>query len=562
MSSTSRRSTPSAAGAEAVLIWVAVSIAFLALGTTWSATHVAAKIDGAPAPPANPFTLFFGLFGGDVSWTSTATVIAAVTAVLLILLVGVVAGLAVRLMRRTTSVDKADRHMARGRQVGLLSKSNAENVAQRLGGRHGPGVPIAATIAGKTLYRTWEDVVIVLAGPRVGKTTSFVIPEILGAPGAVLTTSNKGDVVRTTRAFRAAIGHTWVFDPQGLVSEPMTWWWNPLSYVTNEVKARQLADMFEAASHDPDARVDGYFGPKGRDLLANLLLAAAVSGKPLTQVYLWLTDPTDETPAVILQDDGYELISAAVRSAMSAAPEERSGIFGSAEQMASFMLNREATRWVTPPTKTGLHEFDPHAFVRSTDTLYSLSKEGQGSAGGLVAALAAAVCEAAEDLANTEPNGRLSTPLLVALDEAANVCRWSELPNLYSHYGSRGILISTYLQSPAQGRAVWGNDGYEKLYSAANIKVYAGGVDDIRYLTDLSKAIGNYTHNRPSVNSSRNGRSVSRQEQSDLILDVADLRALPRGRAVLLASGTRAVLGRTLPWMDGPHAKAVNGSQS
>ena len=562
MSSTSRRSNPSAAGAEAVLIWVAVSVALLTLGTTWSATHVAAKIDGDPAPPANPFTLLFGLFGGDVSWTSTATVVSAVTGVLLLLLIGVAAGLGLRLVRGTTSVDKADRHMARGRQLGLLSKSNAGKVAQRLGDRHGPGVPIAATIAGKTLYRTWEDVVIVLAGPRVGKTTSFVIPEILGAPGAVLTTSNKGDVVRTTRAFRAAKGQTWVFDPQGLVSEPMTWWWNPLSYVTNEVKARQLADMFEAASHDPDAKVDGYFGPKGRDLLANLLLAAAVSGKPLTQVYLWLTDPTDETPAVVLQDDGYDLISAAVRSAMSAAPEERSGIFGSAEQMASFMLNREATRWVTPPTKPGLPEFDPHAFVRTTDTLYSLSKEGQGSAGGLVAALAAAVCEAAEDLANAEPNGRLSTPLLVVLDEAANVCRWSELPNLYSHYGSRGILISTYLQSPAQGRAVWGNDGYEKLYSAANIKVYAGGVDDIRYLTDLSKAIGNYTHNRPSVNSSRNGRSVSRQEQSDLILDVADLRALPRGRAVLLASGTRAVLGRTLPWMDGPHAKAVKGSQT
>lgn len=229
--------------------------------------------------------------------------------------------------------------------------------------------------------------------------------------------------------------------------------------------------------------------------------------------------------------------------------------------MASFMLNREATRWVTPPTGAGLPEFDPHVFVRTHDTLYSLSKEGQGSAGGLVAALAAAVCEAAEDFAKTEPHGRLSTPRLVVLDEAANVCRWAELPNLYSHYGSRGILISTYLQSPAQGRAVWGNDGYEKLYSAANIKVYAGGAHDMKYLTDLSKSIGNYTHNRPSVSSGGNGRSVSRQEQSDLILDVADLRALPRGRAVLLASGTRAVLGRTLPWMDGPHAKAVRGAQ-
>lgn len=562
MSSTARRSNPSAAGAEAVLVWAFVALAAIALGTTWSATHLAAKVDGDPAPPGNPFTVLFGIAGGDVAWTATATNAAVGIGVVLLLLVAVVGAAALKLFRQTTTVDKADRHMARGQQLGALRKTSAGKVAKRIGNGFGPGVPIVETLSGKMLYRTWEDVVIVLAGPRVGKTTSFVIPEILSAPGAVLTTSNKGDVVQTTRAYRSTLGRTWVFDPQGLVAEPMTWWWNPLSYVTNEVKARQLADMFEAASHDPDTKVDGYFGPKGRDLLANLLLAAATAGKPLTQVYLWLTDPTDDAPAVILQAGGYDLISAAVRSAMSAAPEERSGIFGSAEQMASFMLNREATLWVTPPTVPGLPEFDPHAFVRTNDTLYSLSKEGQGSAGGLVAALAAAVCEAAEDLAKTEPNGRLSTPMLVVLDEAANVCRWAELPNLYSHYGSRGILISTYLQSPAQGRAVWGNDGYEKLYSAANIKVYAGGVDDMKYLTDLSKAIGNYTHSRPSVSSGRNGRSVSRQEQSDLILDVADLRALPRGRAVLLASGTRAVLGRTLPWMDGPHAKAVSRTQS
>jgi hypothetical protein len=30
-------------------------------------------------------------------------------------------------------------------------------------------------------------------------------------------------------------------------------------------------------------------------------------------------------------------------------------------------------------------------------------------------------------------------------DEAANVCRWRELPNLYSHYGSRGVALMTIL---------------------------------------------------------------------------------------------------------------------
>lgn len=86
-------------------------------------------------------------------------------------------------------------------------------------------------------------------------------------------------------------------------------------------------------------------------------------------------------------------------------------------------------------------QFDPAAFVRSHDTLYSLSLEGQATAGPLVTALTAVITEAAEDYAKTQRGGRMATPLLGVLDEAANVCRWRNLPDLYSHYGSRGIIL-------------------------------------------------------------------------------------------------------------------------
>lgn len=40
----------------------------------------------------------------------------------------------------------------------------------------------------------------------------------------------------------------WVFDPQSIANEePTTWWWNPLSYVTDEVKAATLAEHFASA---------------------------------------------------------------------------------------------------------------------------------------------------------------------------------------------------------------------------------------------------------------------------------------------------------------------------
>jgi hypothetical protein len=45
-----------------------------------------------------------------------------------------------------------------------------------------------------------------------------------------------------------------------------------------------------------------------------------------------------------------------------------------------------------------------------------------------VIALTNAVTDAAEDLAMTQPGGRLAVPLVGVLDEIANVCRWRELP--------------------------------------------------------------------------------------------------------------------------------------
>jgi type IV secretory pathway TraG/TraD family ATPase VirD4 len=176
-----------------------------------------------------------------------------------------------------------------------------------------------------------------------------------------------------------------------------------------------------------------------------------------------------------------------------------------------------------------------------------------------VTGLTVAVTEPAEDLAKTQPGGRW-VPMVVVLDEAANVCRWSELPNLYSHYGSRGICVLTILQSWSQGVEVWGRDGMRKLWSAATVKVYGGGVSETEFLEEISALIGESEHVTTSTSNGRGGASTSRQTTRERILDVADLGAMPKGRAVVLASGSRPVLARTQPWMTGPHAEAIKAS--
>ncbi len=132
-------------------------------------------------------------------------------------------------------------------------------------------------------------------------------------------------------------------------------------------------------------------------------------------------------------------------------------------------------------------QFIPEDFIAGKNTLYALSKEGAGTAGPLVTSLTVATATAAEEYAATQAGGRLAVPMVCVLDEAANVCRWENLPDLYSHYGPRGIVVSTFLQSWPQSIDVWGESGMKKLFSTANVFTYGGNVKEEGFLKMLTR---------------------------------------------------------------------------
>lgn len=565
MSASNRRNASGLDGATVLLI-VMLVLVVLTLGTTWLSVKLGSKIDGVNSGlTSDPFKVFFGLLRGTVVWPGSGTWILVATLVVALAL-GVLIAIAIaRARRRRSNVDGAARYMGKGRDLRALSETGARATAERLG-TSWLGVPIGITVVGRRwLYGSPEDMHVDIWGPRTGKSTSRAIPAILSAPGAVLTTSNKRDVLDATRDVRGANGgRVWAFDPQRIALEEPTWWWNPLSYVTDDVKAAKLAEHFATGSRAGNAQADPYFDNAGQDLLAGFLLAAAVADLPITKVFTWTTRPGDETPVDILRAHGYDQMADAVDGQVNGEPRRRDSVYGTAAQMASCLKVRAIALWVTPiggsVAGDPRPQFNPHDFVRGSDTLYSLSKEGKGTAGPLVTALTAATVEAAEEYATTQPGGRLKVPLLGVLDEAANVCRWHGLPDLYSHYGSRGIVLMTILQSWSQGVEVWGREGMRKLWSASNVAVYGGGVKEPEFLNELSQLVGDYDKHTTSTSVGSNNRSVSRQVQRERTLDVSDLGALPRGRAVVFASGAPATLIETVPWMKGPYADAVRAS--
>lgn len=530
------------------------------------AAAVGAERTGRPGPPAFPPTTLVLLALGDYRWPGRPATLALLILLCVLLLAGLLALSAWRMTAGGRErIDRACRYLADAAELRPMTTDGVRATAGKLHvpGGAPPGVHIGRTVRGGVdLWGSWEDMHVDIWGPRTGKTATRAIPNIVAAPGPVVVTSNKRDVVDHTRLVREQAGRVWIFDPQNQVGGKPVFWWNPLSYVGSSiVKAVKLASRFTSVRRESHARSDAYFEPAALDLFANLLLAASVARRPITLVYDWLTRPSDDTPARILRDHGHRLPAKSVTSVITAPDRQRAGVYGTAAQMASFLIADNINEWITPGSDPNRPEFDPVSFLRGTETMYLMSEETNKVAAPLVLALTTTLAEEAENLARDSPGGRLPVPALFVLDEAANVCPWKALPDKYTHFGSRGVIVMLILQSWAQGAAVWGDTGMAKLWGSANVRVYGGGVSDAKFLEELSKSSGTFEPRTGSMSVKfGDHRSFGLASRAEPVLDAADLLSMPRGRAFVQMSGSRPTLVRTVPWWEGPYADRIRES--
>jgi type IV secretory pathway TraG/TraD family ATPase VirD4 len=407
----------------------------------------------------------------------------------------------------------------------------------------------------------YEDVAVAIMAPRSGKTTSLAIPSILAAPGPVLLTSNKaaGDAFTATCDARASVGRVWAMDPQQIAHAAREMWWNPLADAKTLDGAGRLAGHFLAASVDASQQGD-FWSKAGSNILSQLFLAAALDERPITDVMQWLAFPADRTPLDILRDHQLTAVASQLKGTVEGPPETRDGIYETARQYAAALLNAEIAAWVTP--HEDIPEFRPGDFVTSTDTLYLLSKDGGGGgASALIAACADSVMRAATAQAE-RTGGRLDPPMLAILDEAANVCKISDLPDLYSHLGSRGIIPLTILQSYRQGQKVWGDAGMDAMWSASTVKVIGSGIDDPDFADKLSRLIGDHDVETTSTSISESGKSTSVSMRQERILPADAIRALPKGTALCFATGMRAAMLDLRPWYLEPGADELSAASA
>ena len=528
----------------------------------------------------HPFQIFALMYLVSGQWSLTAGQWALAVAVLVVLAVAcgvgawLIASKAVPWAtgaKARTRVDVYAPAMGHGEAVEKVTRQRAEAMASRLieADRYrkgmSPGYPLGLNIVDNTsMYTSWEDMAIVLAGPRSGKSLCYAIPAVLSAPGPCLATSNKGDILDVTAPIRRLDhpnGEIWTFDPERIADpnrKSAPWVWDLIASVQSIADAKRIADCWRYASGQPQTGGDDFFPGTAAQQLADYLFAAHLGGRSVSDVFRWCSNERDTSPADILSEyPRYAGIASRVSSVIALTPETRSGVFGSLQTMVAFLADPEIIDWIDPhrDTNGNIDErrglFDPYEFATSEDTLYLLSAQGRPST-ALTASLTAVVAFTAFQRAQSEFTGnnrRLPVPLCCVLDEAANICRWPELADVYSYCGSAGIPIMTIWQNPDQGRAAFGETNFGSRFNNANITVYLGGIKDAKFLGEISQLVGQREIVRGSVNIDGTGRrSVNNSIQKENILDVSDLTEWPVGRALLLASQSRAQIVKTLPW--------------
>jgi type IV secretion system protein VirD4 len=336
--------------------------------------------------------------------------------------------------------------------------------------------------------------VLVLGPPRSGKTSSFIIPNVFAATGPVVSTSTKPEVLDVTGAARARVGRCLLFDPTGSVvggAGVESIRWSPLQSCHAWEGALSTArTLVEVASSSTAGRGESsHWTERAQALLAPLLHAAALDGADMRTVLAWVDRRKwlDARNILACAPGGpTELADNSLEGIAATDVRELSGIWSTASGALSGFRTERALATTVEPT------FNARSFVDSADSIYICAPAHRQA---LVAPMVVGIIEdirmAAYQRAASPsgPAGEPRPPVLLALDEVANIAPLPALPSMISEGGGQGVVTLACLQDLSQARRRWPDeaDGFPSLFGTT---VVLPGIGDVRTLEALSTLAG------------------------------------------------------------------------
>lgn len=405
--------------------------------------------------------------------------------------------------------------------------------------RHAGAQLYVGTGTGGLVFAGPQQAALVLGPPRSGKTTTLVVPNVLAAPGSVISTSTKPEVMAATATARSSIpgGRCWLFDPGGTTAAPpgvTAIRWSPVAACETWDESLLTARAMVGARPGSRASDAGHWLERAEAVLAPLLHAAAISDRTMGDVAGWVLRHDLETAAEILKGRGAQEASDVLAGLEATHSRELSGIWSTTAGVLAAYRSTSALAVAKDVN------FNPRALSAGRDTVYLCAPaREQDLLAPITVAFIEVACAGAYEAARRGP-GQL--PLTLILDEVANIAPLPGLPALVSEGGGQGVLTLACLQDLSQARQRWGPaaDGFVSLFGA---KVALPGIGDLGTLELLSRLGGEI--DVPARSVSRNPwwtRRAARQEtwstHRQRHLPVDAIHQQPSGTALLLAGPT------------------------
>ncbi len=335
--------------------------------------------------------------------------------------------------------------------------------------------------------------VLALGPTRSQKTAGLVIPAILEWQGPVLATSITGDLIGATikRRFEVSPGRVFVIDPTGQTGHDRSDW-SPLDGSRTWDGAHRMA-LSLLAAHQRQPGEPDTLQPTAPGLLAGLLLAAATSGRSMTDVVRWVQrqDHNEVQSALHAAEEPAAL--EAVESVWRMPEQRRSSAYATALGVVGVYADPVIGRSDATNLLTAERLLDGRA-----GTAYVCAPaQQQRRLGPLLSALVQEVVDAAVERA-TRLGRPLDPPLLVVLDDAGHVVTLPHLDWYAATAWRHGVQLVTVFRDLGQLHARHGELA-EIIVNSHHAKVFMSGISDPGTLTYLSYLTGDESIRMASV---------------------------------------------------------------
>jgi hypothetical protein len=430
---------------------------------------------------------------------------------------------------------------------------------------------------------------IIIAPTRSGKTTCIVIPAILDAPGPVVATSSKTDLLDILNRFPDIRKRIVIFDPLDIVADvsvPRLLWDITQNADDAEIARARAEGLVQFGMGTAQNITNGdYWKSAATNIIAGLFLgleklkkqteinipldvlflSLAGSGEDDTRANALIKKAANNTKLVAMKnlnndndmpflekiitvlEDGYPAYASAVNELNTQRKSrnyERVPEISVARNVITLLNEQKIKKAIDKGVFDELKQqyqsvsiFNPEEFIFSDKILLLITEAENKSVCAVITAMINELITVIKRTANEYQNGKRSVNdkkmkiVSFILDELANVAPIPDLDKLMATIGGLGVSLTGVIQNSAQLEQVYGKGGKDTvLANAVGGELVLAGVRSIEDLERYERLAGQVTIKKQStqLDKSKQESGTTESYDKESLVTAGHIRMLKR----------------------------------